>query len=114
MEPNAPYANKDIERLFYPVGAKNVRCFDGRIVAGVVRYNTSYAVMDFQRIEDAEATFKMLQGRKACPDSYHLHLRCVDVNDRTFGRRMAVSNGPMERSEEKMRVRRVYRGLGQG
>lgn len=102
-EPNVPYANKDIEDLFYPVGAKNVRCFDGRVVGGVVRYNTSYAVVDFQTIGDAEAAFKMLQGRKAYPHGYHLRLKYVDVNDRTFGRRMAVAMGPMGRSEEERR-----------
>lgn len=102
-EPNMPYANKDIEDLFYPAGAKNVLCFDGRIVGGVVRYNTSYAVVDFETIGDAEAAFKTFQGRKAYPDSYHLRLAYVDVNDRTFGRRMAVSMGPMERSEEERR-----------
>ena len=103
VEPNVSYANKDIENLFYPVGAKNVRCFDGRIVGGVVRYNTSYAVVDFQTIGDAEAAFKMFQGRKVYPDSYHLRLKYVDVDDRTFGRRMAVSMGPMERSEDERR-----------
>ena len=101
MEPNAPYANKDVEDLFYSVGAKNVRCFDGRIVGGVVRYNTSYAVVDFKTVEDAKAAFEMFQGRKVYPDSYHLRLKFVDVNDRSFGRRMAVSMGPMERSEEE-------------
>ena len=100
-EPNVPYANKDIEGLFYGAGAKNVRCFDGRIVGGVVRYNTSYAVVDFETVEDAKAAFKRFQGRKAYPDSYHLRLKFVDVNDRTFGKRMAVSMGPMERSEEE-------------
>ena len=100
-ELNLPYANKDIEDLFYPVGAKNVRCFDGRIVEGVLRYNTSYAVVDFETVEDAMAAFKVFQGRKAYPDSFHLRLRFVDVGDRTFGRRMAVSLGPMERSEEE-------------
>ncbi|KAF9644974.1 hypothetical protein BDM02DRAFT_813294 [Thelephora ganbajun] len=103
-EPNVPYANKDVEDLFYSVGAKNVRCFDGRIVGGVVRYNTSYAVVDFETVEDAKAAFKMFQGRKAYPDSYHLRLKYVDVNDRTFGRRMAVSMGPMERSEEERKA----------
>lgn len=102
-EPNVPYANKDIEDLFYPVGAKNVRCFDGRIVGGVVRYNASYAVVDFQTVRDAEAAFKMFQGRKAYIGSYHLRLKYVDVNDQTFGRRMAMSMGPMERSEEERR-----------
>ena len=101
VEPNAPYANKDIEDLFYSVGAKNVRCFDGRVVGGVVRYNTSYAVVDFKTVEDAKAAFEMFQGRKAYPDSYHLRLKFVDVNDRSFGRRMAVAMGPMERSEER-------------
>ena len=100
-EPNLPYVNKDIEDLFYPVGAKNVRCFDGRIVEGVLRYNTSYAVVDFETVEDAVAAFKTFQGRKAYPGSFHLRLRFVDVNDKTFGRRMAVSSGPMERSEEE-------------
>ena len=100
-EPNVPYANKDIEDLFYPAGAKNVRCFDGRIVGGVLRYNTSYAVVDFETVEDAKAAFKMFQGRKAYPGSFHLRLRFVDVDDRTFGRRMAMSMGPMERSEEE-------------
>lgn len=100
-EPNVPYVNKDIEDLFYPVGAKNVRSFDGRIVGGVLRYSTSYAVVDFETVEDAKAAFKMFQGRKAYPGSFHLRLKFVDVNDRTFGRRMAVSMGPMERSEEE-------------
>ena len=102
-EPNVQYVNKDIEGLFYPVGAKNVRCFDGRIVGGVLRYNTSYAVVDFETVEDAKAAFKMFQGRKAYPGSFHLRLKFVDVEDRTFGRRMAVSMGPMERSEEERR-----------
>ena len=101
VEPNVPYANKDIEDVFYSVGAKNVRCFDGRVVGGAVRYNTSYAVVDFKTVEDAKAAFEMFQGRKAYPDSYHLRLKFVDVNDRSFGRRMAVSMGPMERSEEE-------------
>ena len=100
VEPNVPYANKDVEGLFYPVGAKNVRCFDGRVVGGVVRYNTSYAVVDFETVEDAMAAFKVFQGRKAYPGGYHLRMKFVDVNDQTFGRRMAVSMGPMERSEE--------------
>ena len=104
VEPNVPYANQDVEDLFYSVSAKNVRCFDGRVVGGVVRYNTSYAVVDFQTIRDAEAAFRMLQGRKAYPGSYHLRLKYVDVNDQTFGRRMAVSMGPMERSEEERRA----------
>ena len=43
----------------------------------------------------------MFQGRKAYPDGYHLRLKFVDVNDQTFGGRMAVSMGPMERSEER-------------
>ena len=102
-EPNVPYANKDVEDLFYGVGAKNVRCFDGRVVGGVVRYNTSYAIVDFETVGDAKAAFKMFQGRKAYPNGYHLRLKFVDVNDRTFGRRMAVSMGPMERSEEERR-----------
>ena len=100
-EPNVHYANKDVEDLFYGVGAKNVRCFDGRVVGGIVRYNTSYAVVDFETVEDAKTAFKIFQGRKAYPDSYHLRLKFVDVNDRTFGRRMAVSMGPMGRSEEE-------------
>ena len=104
IEPNVPYANKDVEDLFYGVGAKNVRCFDGRVVGGVVRYNTSYAVVDFETVEDAKAAFKIFQGRKAYPGSYHLRLKFVDVGDRTFGRRMAVSMGPMERSEEERRA----------
>ena len=99
-EPNVPYANKDIEDLFYPVGAKSVRCFDGRVVERALRYNTSYAVVDFESVEDAEAAFKMFQGRKAYPDSYHLRLKYIDPTDRTFGKRMAVAMGPMERSEE--------------
>ena len=37
-EPNISYANEDIEAMFYFTGAKNVRCFDGRVVDGVVRY----------------------------------------------------------------------------
>jgi hypothetical protein len=97
-EPNVPYANKDVEDLFYGAGAKNVRCFDGRVVGGVVRYNTSYAVVDFETVGDAKAAFKMFQGRKAYPGSYHLRLKFVSVNDQTFGKRMAVSMGPMKRS----------------
>ena len=100
-EPNMPYVNGDVEDLFYPVGAKNVRCFDGRVVGGIARYNTSYAVVDFETVGDAVDAFKVFQGRKAYPGSYHLRLRFVDVNDPTFGRRMAVSMGPMERSEEE-------------
>jgi len=100
-EPNLPYVNKDIEGLFYSVGAKDARCFDGRIVEGVLRYGTSYAVVDFEMVEDAMTAFKILQGRKAYPDSFHLRLKFVDVDDRTFGRRMAVSLGPMKRSEEE-------------
>ncbi|KAF9786270.1 hypothetical protein BJ322DRAFT_776607 [Thelephora terrestris] len=99
--PNVAYANKDVEGLFYPAGAKNVRCFDGRVVGGVVRYNTSYAVVDFETAEDAMAALKTFQGRKAYPGSYHLRLKFADVNDQTFGRRMAVSMGPTERSEEE-------------
>ena len=102
-EPNLPYVNKDIEDLFYSVGAKEVRCFDGRIVEGVLRYNTSYAVVDFETVEDAMVAFKILQGRKAYPDSFHLRLKFVDVDDQTFGRRMAVSLGPMRRGEEERR-----------
>ena len=101
VEPNVPYANKDVEDMFYGVGAKNVRCFDGRIVGGVIRYGTSYAVVDFERVEDAEVAFKMFQGRKAYPDSYHLRLKFVDVNDQTFGKRMAMSPGPIERYQER-------------
>ena len=104
IEPNVPYANKDVEDTFYGVGAKDVRCFDGRIVGGVVRYNTSYAVVDFETIEAAKAAFKIFQGRKAYPDGYHLRLKFVDVNDQTFGRRMAVSMGPMERSKEERKA----------
>ena len=100
-EPNVPYANKNVEDLFYPVGAKNIRCFDGRVVGGIARYNTSYAVVDFETVGAAVDAFKVFQGRKAYPGSYHLRLRFVDVNDPTFGRRMAVSMGPMERSEEE-------------
>ena len=103
-EPNVPYANKDVEDLFYGAGAKRVRCFDGRVVGGAVRYNTSYAVVDFETVEDAKAAFKMFQGRKAYPGSYHLRLKFIDVNDKTFGRRMAASMGPMERSEEERRA----------
>ena len=103
-EPNVPYPNKDIEDLFYSVGAKGVRCFDGRVVGGVVRYNVSYAVVDFGTIEDAMAAFKAFQGRKPYPDSYHLRLKFADVNDRTFGKRMAVSMGPTERSEEERKA----------
>ena len=104
IEPNVPYANKDFEDTFYGVGAKDVRCFDGRIVGGVVRYNTSYAVVDFETIEAAKTAFKIFQGRKAYPDGYHLRLKFVDVNDQTFGRRMAVSMGPMERSKEERKA----------
>ena len=103
-EPNVSYANKDVEDLFYGVGAKSVRCFDGRVVGGAVRYNTSYAVVDFGTVEDAKAAFKTFQGRKAYPGSYHLRLKFVNVNDKTFGRRMAVSMGPTERSEEERRA----------
>ena len=103
-EPNVPYVNADIEDLFYSVGAKKVRCFDGRIVEGVLRYNTSYAVVDFETVEGAVAAFKAFQGRKAYPGSFHLRLRFVDVNDQTFGRRMAASSGPMERSKEERRL----------
>lgn len=103
-EPNVPYANKDIEDLFYPIGAKNVRCFDGRIVGGVPRYNTSYAVVDFETVEDAKTAFKMFQGRRAYPNSFHLRLKFVDVSDRAFSRRMAVAMGPMERSEEERKA----------
>ena len=78
--------------MFYSVGTKNVCCFDGRVV-GVVRYSTSYAVVDFKTVGDAKAAFEMFQGQKAYPDSYHLRLKFVDVNDRSFGRRMAVSMG---------------------
>ena len=98
-EPNVPYANKGIEDVFYGVGAKNVCCFDGRVVGGIVRYNTSYAVADFEMVEEAEVAFKAFQGRRAYPDGYHLRLKFVDMNDRTFGRRMGVSMGPMERSD---------------
>lgn len=38
---------------------------------------------------------------KAYPGSFHLRLRFVNVNDKTFGRRMATSFGPMKRSEEE-------------
>jgi hypothetical protein len=102
-EPNVPYVNQDIEDLFYPAGAKNVRCFDGRIVEGALRYSTSYAVVDFETVEDAIAAFKTFQGRKAYADSFHLRLKFADINDKTFGRRMAVSLGPIERSEEERR-----------
>ena len=101
--PTRTNANRDIKDLFCSVGAnsKNVRCFDGRTVGGAVRYNTSYATVDFKTLEDAKAAFEMFKGRKAYPGSYHLRLKFVDVNGRSFGRRMVVSMGPMERSEEE-------------
>jgi len=105
--PNLPYANKDIEGLFYSIGTKDVRCFDGRTVEGVLRCNASYAVVDFETVGDAMAAFKMFQGRKAYPDSFHLHLKFIDASDRTFGRKMAMSLGPMERSEEERRSKFV-------
>ena len=95
--PDVPYANKDVEDMFYGVGAQNVRCFDGRIVGGAIRYSTSYAVVDFGTVKDAEVAFKMFQGRKAYPGSYHLRLKFVDVNDQTFGKRMAVPMDPVEK-----------------
>jgi hypothetical protein len=101
MEPNLPYANKDIEDLFYPVGTKDVHCFDGGVVGGVVRYNMSYAVVDFRTIDDAEAALKMFQGRKAYSNGYHLRLKYVNVKDRTFGRRMAASMGPWRRARRR-------------
>ena len=103
-QPNVPYVNKDVEDLFYGVGAKSVRCFDGHVVGGAVRYNTSYAVVDFETVKDVKAAFKTFQGRKAYPGSYHLRLKFIDVSDRTLGKRMAASMGPTKRSEEERRA----------
>lgn len=100
-EPNIPYVNEDIEAMFYFTGAKNVRCFDGRVVDGVVRYNVSYAVVDFDIVEDAVAVFRTFQGRKDYPDSFHLRLEFVDREDKTFGGRLSRAMGPTKRSEEE-------------
>ena len=87
--------------MFCGVGAKNIRCFDDRIVGGVIQYNTSYAVVDCKTVKDAGIAFKFFKGRNAYPGSYHLRLKFVDVNDQTFDRRMAASTVPMERSGER-------------
>lgn len=100
-EPNIPYVNEDIEAMFYFTGAKNVRCFDGRVVNGVVRYSISYAVVDFDTVEDAIAVFRTFQGRKDYPDSFHLRLEFVDREDKTFGGRLSRAMGPTKRSEEE-------------
>jgi len=100
-EPNIPYVNEDIEAMFYFTGAKNVRCFDGRVVDGVVRYGVSYAVVDFDTVEDAIAVFRTFQGRKDYPDSFHFRLEFVDREDKTFGGRLSRAMGPINRSEEE-------------
>ena len=100
-EPNIPYKNVDIELMFYFAGAKNVRCFDGRVVDGVVRYSVSYAVVDFDTVEGAIAAFRTFQGRKDYPDSFHLRLEFVDRGDKTFGGRLLRAMGPIKRSEEE-------------
>ena len=100
-EPNTPYVNEDIEAMFYFTGAKNVRCFDGRVVDGVVRYGVSYAVVDFDTVEDAIAVFRTFQGRKDYPDSFHLRLEFVDREDKSFGGRLSRAMGPVNRSEEE-------------
>ena len=60
----------------------------------MLRYNASYTVVDFETVEDAAAASKMFHGRKLYPDSCHLHLKSIDVNDRTSGRRMVASLFP--------------------
>ena len=100
-KPNIPYVNEDIEAMFYFTGAKNVRCFDGRVVDGIVRYSVSYAVVDFDTVEDAIAVFRTFRGRKDYPDSFHLRLEFVDREDKTFGGRLSRAMGPTKRSEEK-------------
>ena len=87
--------------MFYFAGAKNVRCFDGRVVDGVMRYGVSYAIVDFDTVEDAIAVFRMFQGRKDYPDSFHLQLEFVDREDKTFGKRLSRAISPIKRSEEK-------------
>jgi len=63
-EPNIPYVNEDVETMFHFTGAKNVRCFNGRVVDGVVRYGVSYAVVDFDVVEDAIAVFRTFQAER--------------------------------------------------
>ena len=100
-EPNIPYVNEDIESMFYFTGAKKVRCFDGRVIDGIVRYGVSYAVVDFDTVEDAIAVFRTFQGRRDYPDSFHLRLEFVDRGDKTFGGRLSKTTGPTKRSEEE-------------
>lgn len=100
-EPNIPYKNVDIELMFYFAGAKNVRCFDGRVVDGVVRYGVSYAVVDFDTVEGAVAAFRTFQGRRGYPDSFHLRLEFVNRDDKTFSGRLSRAMGPIKRSEEE-------------
>ena len=65
------------------------------------QYRVSYAVMDFDTVEDAIAVFRTFQGRKDYPDSFHLRLEFVGRRDKTFGRRLSRAIGPIKRSEEE-------------
>lgn len=47
------------------------------------------------------AAFKIFQGRKVYPDSFHLRLKFADVDVQTFGRRTDVSLDPVESEDEK-------------
>ena len=84
-ELNTPHVDEDMEAMFCFTGAKNVRCFSGHAVGGVVTYGISYAVVDFDTVEDAIAVFGMLQGRKDHADSFRLRLKFVDRKGKTFG-----------------------------
>jgi hypothetical protein len=70
--PNVPYVTRDTEDSFYPAGAKNSRCFDGRIVESTLRYSTPYAVVYFATVKGAMTAF-VIQGRKAYADGFQLY-----------------------------------------
>ena len=50
------------------------RGFAASTVVSSEGYNTSYAVVDFETVEDAKAAFKMFQGRKAYLITLYLYL----------------------------------------
>ena len=70
---NVPYVTRDTEDSFYPAGAKNSRCSDGRTVEGTPRYSTPHAVVDFVTVKGVMTAFKVFQGRKAYADGSQLH-----------------------------------------
>ena len=115
-EAGRPFANRDLEDLFYSVDARNVRCrLDERAIGSVVRCNTSYTVVDFETGGNAMAAFKMFQGRMAYASNGHLRLQFVGAKGRTFGMRMGSVYG--SRGTERRRgegIRGVCQGLGSG